>query len=197
MIDTHDKKVGIVIAGLVLGIIALLPIVLCSLVTWFALPHGNIIVFGGVIISLWGIGTLFAIPAVVCGSIGRSRIKKSADTLFGNRLALSSLIIGYINIAILVLIAAIAIPSYSRMSTYVSHELDRGDQEFCRRNLRILDAYAQQYALDHSSMLATNISQLVGAKYLLGTPRCKGGGSYTLPTKLGDKTSCSVHGSLP
>ncbi|MCX7009992.1 MAG: prepilin-type N-terminal cleavage/methylation domain-containing protein [Kiritimatiellaeota bacterium] len=49
--------------------------------------------------------------------------------------------------------------------------------------------------LDNSNALASAMAQLVGTNaYIKDTPVCKGGGTYTLPTTLAAKTSCSVHG---
>jgi hypothetical protein len=71
-------------------------------------------------------------------------------------------------------------------------------QSSCMNNMRLIDGATQQYALDNSNALVKTMAQLVGADaYIKETPVCKGGGSYTLPSSLGGKTSCSIHGSLP
>jgi hypothetical protein len=65
----------------------------------------------------------------------------------------------------------------------------------CKNNLRLLDGAVQQYARDNSNAVAT-MTQLVGADaYIKDTPVCKGGGSYTLPSRLGEHAFCSIHGS--
>jgi hypothetical protein len=57
-----------------------------------------------------------AIPGVICGHLGLSRINKSGGTLTGNGLAIGGLITGYIGIVwgifVFGLMAAIAIPNF-------------------------------------------------------------------------------------
>lgn len=93
-------------------------------------------------------------------------------------------------VAIIALLAAIAVPSFMNART-------KSMLSSCQNNLRLIDGAVQQYALDHSNALVSAISDLVGTNaYIKDTPECKGGGSYTLPTSLGGKTSCSSHGTL-
>ena len=70
------KTSGLAIASLVLGILSL---VLC-----------------------W-IGGVAAIPAVICGHLSLSKIKKSAGTLSGQGMAIAGLVMGYISIVIMVI----------------------------------------------------------------------------------------------
>ena len=93
-------------------------------------------------------------------------------------------------VAIIALLAAIAVPSFMNART-------KSMQSSCQNNLRLIDGAIEQYALAYSNTLAGSMDLLVGTNaYLKDTPVCKGGGSYTLPSTLGGKTSCSVHGSL-
>ncbi len=93
-------------------------------------------------------------------------------------------------VAIIALLAAIAVPSFMNART-------KSMQSSCQNNLRLIDGAVQQYALDNSNALASAMTQLVGTNaYIKDDPVCKGGGAYTLPTSLGGKTSCSVHGTL-
>jgi hypothetical protein len=58
-------------------------------------------------------GFITAIPAIICGHIGRSTIKKSGGTLGGMGMATAGLVLGYIALVInLILIPAIAIPIF-------------------------------------------------------------------------------------
>lgn len=94
-------------------------------------------------------------------------------------------------VAIIGLLAAIAIPSFLNART-------KSQQNSCLNNLRLLDGAVQQYALDNTNALAGSLGVLVGTNgYIKATPICNAGGSYTLPSALSGKTSCSVHGSLP
>ncbi|MCX7007826.1 MAG: DUF4190 domain-containing protein [Kiritimatiellaeota bacterium] len=170
MTEQQKKTAGIAITSLVLGILGLLTI-------WFC-----------------GIGALFAIPAVICGHIGYSRVRKSSGALAGEGVAMAGLITGYVGIGLLVtvipLLTAIAVPSFMNART-------KSMSSSCQNNLRLLDGARQQYALDNSNAVATSMTQLVGTNaYIKYTPVCKGGGTYTLPAKLEDKPACSVHGKL-
>src|SRR5438034_9879767 len=68
------------------------------------------------ILSLTCFYLFTGIPAVICGHIAHSRIKRSGGALEGSGLALAGLITGYIGIALSVvivpLLAAIAIPNF-------------------------------------------------------------------------------------
>ncbi len=170
MTEQQKKTAGIAITSLVLGIIGLLTV-------WFC-----------------GIGGLFAIPAVICGHIGYSRVRKSAGVLAGEGVAMAGLITGYIGIGLLItvvpLLAAIAIPSFVNAR-------DRSMQSACQNNLRLIEGATQQYALDNANAVPASLAQLVGpAGYIKKEPACMKGGVYKLPAKLDDKPTCSVHGTL-
>ena len=91
-------------------------------------------------------------------------------------------------VAIIALLAAIAVPSFMSART-------KSMQSSCFNNMRLMDGAMQQYALDNSNTVANTIAKLVGTNgYIKDTPVCKGGGTYTLPSDLSGKTSCSVHG---
>src|SRR5258708_23267703 len=70
----------------------------------------------GIVLLLVCIGPLFAIPAVICGHLAYSRIKRSAGALSGEGMALGGLITGYISIGLSVflipIMVAIAIPNF-------------------------------------------------------------------------------------
>ena len=70
------------------------------------------------ILSMVMFSILAGIPAVVCGHIAKSKISKNPETLKGDGIALAGLIMGYLSIAVSVLIipailAAVAIPLMS------------------------------------------------------------------------------------
>lgn len=92
--------------------------------------------------------TIFtAIPAVICGHIALSKIKKSAGALAGNGLAIAGLVLGYIGIAIAIFIIpmqiAIAIPSFMKAR-------ETSQKNACINNLRMIAAAKDAYALDQS-----------------------------------------------
>ena len=73
------------------------------------------------ILGLVLIGPLGSIPAVICGHMALSRIKKNPDALGGDGLALAGLILGYVQIGLMAimlpLLAAILIPAITRATS--------------------------------------------------------------------------------
>jgi hypothetical protein len=65
------------------------------------------------ILSFLCFSILTAIPAVICGHIARSNIKNSQGRQKGEGLALGGLICGYINIALVPIFIALALPAIS------------------------------------------------------------------------------------
>lgn len=77
------------------------------------------------ILSLVCAGILAAIPAVICGHIARSTIRKSRGDLGGEGLALAGLITGYVAIVLnLILIPTILIPAFQK--AFNEHYADTG-----------------------------------------------------------------------
>ena len=73
------------------------------------------LVLGILAIVLCFIGPLLAIPAVICGHLGLSRVKQSGGLLGGKELAIGGLVTGNLSFAmipIVGLLAAIAIPNF-------------------------------------------------------------------------------------
>src|SRR5262245_16753074 len=70
----------------------------------------------GVVLLVVCVGPLCAIPAIICGHIAYTRIKKSGGALTGEGMALGGLITGYVGIvfalAWIPLMLAIAIPNF-------------------------------------------------------------------------------------
>jgi len=87
MTEQQKRTAGIAVASLVLGILGLVLI-----------------------------GPLGAIPAVICGHVAKSKIKRNPEYLAGDGLALAGLILGYVQIGLMVvmipLLFAIAMPSF-------------------------------------------------------------------------------------
>jgi len=86
-----------------------------------------------------------AIPAVICGHIAFAKIKKSAGTLTGEGMAIAGLVLGYIGIALTIIIIpmqlAIAIPSFMKARA-------TAQQNTCVNNLRQIEAAKDQYAIE-------------------------------------------------
>jgi Na+/pantothenate symporter len=67
------------------------------------------------ILSLLCFSFFAGIPAIICGHMGRSRIRDSQGALKGEGMALAGLILAYISMALFLIgmIAAIAIPNFT------------------------------------------------------------------------------------
>jgi hypothetical protein len=67
------------------------------------------------ILSFVCVGIFAAIPAVICGHVARSAIRRSRGELGGEGLALAGLVLGYIAIALnLIVIPTIVIPAFKK-----------------------------------------------------------------------------------
>ena len=129
------------------------------------------------VLGIFGVscGPFFAILAVICGHLALSKIKESSGTLIGRGMAIAGLVLGYVGIAIaLVVIPAIAIPSFMRARA-------TSQKNFCINNLRRIECAKDQYAIEKER---TNgwaftddkeaFSTLAGSSssYLKGYPYC-------------------------
>ncbi len=157
----------------------------CGLAVW-SLALGIL----AVILSVVCIGPLIAIPAVICGHIAYSRVRRSGGALSGQGLALGGLITGYLSIALIPLIgmmAAIAIPNFVKART-------TAQMNACISNLRQIDAAKQEWAAQNNKS-ATDVptAQELDA-YLpksFTSLKCPAGGVYTL-NAVGEKPTCSI-----
>ena len=155
----------------------------CSLAVWS-------LVLGILAIVLVCIGPLFAIPAVICGHMAHSRIKRSAGALTGGGLALGGLITGYLSIALIPMIgmmAAIAIPNFVKAR-------NTAQMNMCISNLRQIDGAKQQWALENKKQTTDTPTAQELDTYLhrsFTTLKCPAGGIYTI-NAVGEKPACSI-----
>jgi hypothetical protein len=140
------------------------------------------------ILSLTCFWLLAAIPAVICGHVAYSRIRRSAGALTGEGLALGGLITGYIGVAMSILmiplLAAIAIPNFVKART-------TAQMNACISNLRQIDGAKQQWALDNKKQDADTPKAQDLAPYLKGQLMCPAGGVYTFHA-VSMKPTCSI-----
>jgi competence protein ComGC len=138
------------------------------------------------ILSFLCLGPVLGIPAIIAGHMARSKIAKSGGRLTGEGIALAGLILGYVNLALLPLMAAIAIPSFVNARS-------KSQQAACMNNLRQISAAADQYALDHGKAPAS-IGDLAPT-YITKTPTCPKQGTYILgPAGADPECSLAVDG---
>jgi len=140
------------------------------------------------ILSLTCFWLIAAIPAVICGHVAYSRIRRSAGALSGEGLALGGLITGYIGIAMSIflipLMAAIAIPNFVKART-------TAQMNACINNLRQIDGAKQQWAIEIKKENAETPTAQDLAPYLKAQMKCPAGGVYTFHT-VGEKPTCSI-----
>lgn len=152
------------------------------------------LVFGilAVVLSLVCIGPLFAIPAVICGHMAHSRIKRSGGELSGGGLALGGLITGYISIAmipVIAMMAAIAIPNFVKAR-------DTAQRNACINNLRQFENAKQQWALENKKEDSDTPTVADLDKYMkvgFANVKCLKGGTYSI-NAVGESATCSVEG---
>ncbi|MCX6923878.1 MAG: DUF4190 domain-containing protein [Verrucomicrobia bacterium] len=127
---------------------------------------------------------LTAIPAVICGHVAYSRIRRSAGALSGEGLALGGLITGYLGIAfsifLIPLMAAIAIPNFVKART-------TAQQNACISHLRQLDGAIKSWALENKKSEDAVVTFSDISPYLKDAPICPAGGttfadSYSITT---------------
>jgi hypothetical protein len=131
---------------------------------------------------------LTAIPAVICGHVAYSRIRRSAGALSGEGLALGGLITGYIGIAlsvfVLPLLAAIAIPNFVKART-------TAQMNVCVSNLRQVESAKEQWVLEYKKQTTDTPTAQDLAPYLRTQLSCPAGGVYTF-NAVGEKPTCSI-----
>lgn len=140
------------------------------------------------ILSLTCFWLLTAIPAVICGHMAYSRIRRSAGALSGQGLAIGGLVTGYIAIAfsifVLPLLAAIAIPNFVKART-------TAQMNACISNLRQIEGAKEQWAFEFKKQQGDTPTSQELDGYLKRQLSCPAGGVYTL-NSVGVKPSCSI-----
>lgn len=144
------------------------------------------------ILSLICFSIIAGIPAVICGHIALSRIKRSVGFLQGNGLAIGGLVTGYLSIALIPLIgmlAAIAIPNFVKARNVAMTNM-------CINNLRQIDGAKQIWALENKrdgSQTPTGQELDKYLKHGFDSLVCPAGGRYLI-NPVGQKPTCSIPG---
>jgi len=135
-------------------------------------------------------GILLSLPAIICGHIGLSRIKKSGGTLGGRGFAIAGLALGYSNLVVSLVMAifytAITIPAFVKAR-------DTSMQNACVNNMRQIDSGKEQYAMaarktDGDAAPAASVNAYIKGNT---TPKCPGGGTYTYGN-IGTDPDCNI-----
>ena len=109
-------------------------------------------------LSLLCFGMFSGIPAVICGHLAQSTIRKSEGTIGGGGLAIGGLVTGYIGtvfttITVLGILAGMMLPA-------VSAARDRARRTQCMSNMKQIGLVCNMYALDHDSKYPSRFSEL-------------------------------------
>jgi hypothetical protein len=146
----------------------------------------------GIVLCL---GPIAGIPAVICGHIAHSKIKRSGGAMTGSGAATAGLITGYISIAMVVvtaMLAAIAIPNFVKARKQAFYSV-------CQINLQTIQEAKEAWARD-SGKADDSVPQeadlLTGSKrYLREMPQCREGGTYTF-NAVRENPTCTLHGTI-
>jgi hypothetical protein len=144
------------------------------------------------ILSLTCLSLFTVIPAVICGHMGMSRIKKSGGALTGNGLAIAGLIMGYLGIFAAIstigLLSAIAIPNFVKAR-------NQSMENACINNLRQIQAAKNEWALEKGKTPGDVPTGYDLTPYFQSGkfPVCPAGGTYTIGA-VSNAPTCSVPG---
>lgn len=145
----------------------------------------------GVVLLVVCIGPICAIPAIICGHIAYSRIKKSGGALTGEGMALAGLITGYIGFVIALawipLMLAVAIPNFVKAR-------ETAQKNMCLKNLRRIEGAKEVWALQNGSDTNSTPTMQELTPYFKGATnrlRCPAGGTYSV-NRVGVPPSCSI-----
>lgn len=112
------------------------------------------------ILGFLGLGIITGIPAVICGHVARSQIKKSKNTVRGSGLALAGLIMGYFWIA--GGSAALLIPS-------INQARERARETVSINQAQTIAEACIAFAEQNNDTLPETISSLVDEDYISAT----------------------------
>lgn len=150
------------------------------------------LVLGILALLLCVVGFLFAIPGLICGLMGLSRVKRSGGTEKGQGLAITGAVLSGVALVltpIIGLLAAIAVPNFvkARNAAMVNA---------CIANLKTIDSAKAVWALENrkpEGELPAETDLIGPGKYLREQPACPAGGSYSF-NPAGAKPTCSMPG---
>lgn len=145
----------------------------------------------GVVLLVVCIGPLCAIPAIICGHMAYSRIKRSGGALTGEGMALAGLITGYIGIAIGVVLIpfmlAIFVPNFVKAR-------ETAQKNLCIKNLRRIEGAKEVWALQNNKDTNNTPTMQELTPFFKGVTnriRCPAGGIYSI-NRVGQPPTCSI-----
>ena len=150
------------------------------------------LVLGILSLVLCAIGIVFAIPGLICGFMGMSRVKKSGGTEKGHGLAVAGTVMsgaGLVMFPVIALLMAIAIPNFVKAKA-------AAQRNACIGNLRTIDSTKAAWALENKKTQTETPEpgDLYGPnKYIRQEPTCPAGGIYSL-NSVEEKPTCTAQG---
>ena len=159
----------------------------CGLATW-----SLVLGIAAIVLCIVCVGPLFGIPAVICGHIALSRIKRSNGAMKGHGSAIGGLVTGYISIALIPVIglmSAIAIPNFV-------HARKTAQMNACVNNLRLIDSAKQQWQLEKGKEATATPVAADLLPYISGDPNpkmpvCPAGGTYDIKS-VNEEPTCTI-----
>ncbi len=150
------------------------------------------------ILSFTCFGPVAGIPGIICGHVALSNIKKSAGAVSGAGLAIAGFVLGYVNLAICILMiplySAIAIPSFIKARS-------ESQARACINNLRIMDAAKEQAAMEYDWQDGQQIdpgsaTEKAVLEYIKHStiPSCPADGRY-IWNPIGTNPECTLGGA--
>jgi hypothetical protein len=106
---------------------------------------------------------LTAIPAVICGHIARRRAKADPERVGGEGLALAGMIVGYMGIALSLLVPLVLLPGISKSRQTTAAER-------CTENLETIGLAFKQWAIDNNDQFPWGVSVTNGGTMELAGP---------------------------
>ena len=111
------------------------------------------------ILSFTFLPILASIPAVICGHMALSEIKRSSGAIGGKGVAMAGTILGYITLAILPIIAVIAILAGMALPVFSQVQL-RAKQTQSLSHAKQIAMGCKIYALDHNGAFPATLEEL-------------------------------------
>lgn len=106
------------------------------------------------ILSFFCGSIITGIPAIICGHMARSRIQRSPGEYGGAGLALGGLITGYISLALVPILAALAIPAFSAA-------MEKAQEVQFMNNSRVIAVGCAGFANAHAGKYPESLEELV------------------------------------
>jgi len=138
-----------------------------------------------------------AVPAIICGHLGRAAIRRSEGALTGRAMATAGLTLGYTALIVAATLAVSGWLSTQRPAWRAAEQARH--QTACLNNLRLIDAAKEAAALEGNLADSEEAPPEVVSAFMAGgleTLACPDGGTYTL-NPIGQAPSCSRHGPGP